>query len=218
MSDPTDNRFYREKQEQPASKDLVSELRVHDHLGPFRMSGVMREAADEIERLQKENADLAHTKSALQGMLDAAEQHVRVLRDQVAAHEPPAECPDCEKALEERDYAQDKLQETHIALGGDGEWSGRMPPQEPPDSGDLHLDVPALAAERMAELEQLRAAQPPLPVRQLFNKATGVQKGNRLSFSFETEEEAIRAFHYIATLGELEASRPSPTKGAGDAA
>ena len=57
-----------------------------------------------------------------------------------------------------------------------------------------------------------RAAQPPHPVRQLFNKAVGVQKGNRFSFSFETEEEANEAFHYIAELGTLETSQPALTK------
>jgi hypothetical protein len=73
-------------------------------------------------------------------------------------------CPICDaeddlaEALKERDWAQDCLQRTHIALGGDGEWTGKLPPQEPPDSGDLHYDVPALAAERMAEIEQLREA------------------------------------------------------------
>lgn len=57
-----------------------------------------------------------------------------------------------DEAMKERDYAQDVLQDVHIVLGGDGEWKGKLPPQEPPDSGDLHLDVPALARERMAEL------------------------------------------------------------------
>ncbi len=59
--------------------------------------------------------------------------------------------------LEERDDAQDALQAAHLALGGDGEWVGRIPPQSPPDSGDLRLDVPALAKERMQELSRLRA-------------------------------------------------------------
>lgn len=45
-------------------------------------------------------------------------------------------------------------------------------------------------------------------VRALFNKGIGVQKGNRFSFSFETEDEANRAFHYIADLGTLETSQP----------
>lgn len=44
-------------------------------------------------------------------------------------------------------------------------------------------------------------------IRQVFNKAIGVQKGNRFSFSFETEEEANRAFDYIGELGELETTR-----------
>lgn len=46
-------------------------------------------------------------------------------------------------------------------------------------------------------------------IRQLFNGAVGVQKENRFSFSFETEAEANRAFHYIADLGTLETSQPS---------
>jgi len=77
------------------------------------------------------------------------------------APEPPDECKHCDELLGERDRAQDALQDTHIALGGDGEWVGRSPPQPAPDSGDLHLDVPELARERMGELERLRAAQPP---------------------------------------------------------
>src|SRR5688500_14880348 len=40
-------------------------------------------------------------------------------------------------------------------------------------------------------------------IRQLFNKAVGVQKDNRFSFSLETDEEASRAFDYIADLGTL---------------
>lgn len=96
-----------------------------------------------------------------------------------AGHEPAAECPHCDEYLTERDRAQDALQETHMALGGDGEWKGKLPPQPAPDSGDLHLDVPALARERMEEIETLKtlkgaalrafintaigAAQPPDP-------------------------------------------------------
>lgn len=49
------------------------------------------------------------------------------------------------EVIDERDRAQDALQETHLALGGDGEWTLKVPPEEPPHSGDLHDDVPALA-------------------------------------------------------------------------
>lgn len=52
---------------------------------------------------------------------------------------------------------------------------------------------------------------PALTIRALFNKGVGVQKGNRFSFSFETEEEANLAFHYIADLGTLETSQPPHT-------
>lgn len=45
-------------------------------------------------------------------------------------------------------------------------------------------------------------------VRALFNTGIGVLKDNRFSFSFETPEEAERAFYYIADLGTLETSQP----------
>lgn len=35
-----------------------------------------------------------------------------------------------------------------------------------------------------------------------------VQLRNKFSFSFETEEEANRAFHYIGEFGNLETSQP----------
>src|SRR3990167_2240642 len=45
-------------------------------------------------------------------------------------------------------------------------------------------------------------------VRALFNKGLGVLKGTKFSFGFETDEEAERAFHYIADLRILETSKP----------
>jgi hypothetical protein len=47
-------------------------------------------------------------------------------------------------------------------------------------------------------------------IRALFNKAIGVQYRNKFSYSFETEDEAERAFHFIGSLGELQMSRPPP--------
>jgi hypothetical protein len=84
----------------------------------------------------------------------------RILTALRAENEPPAECKQCDELIGERDRAQDALQDTHLALGGDGEWKGKLPPEPAPDSGDLHLDVPELARERMTELERMRAAQP----------------------------------------------------------
>jgi hypothetical protein len=55
---------------------------------------------------------------------------------------------------------------------------------------------------------------PPISVeiRALFNKAIGVQYRNKFSYSFETEQEAERAFHFIGGIGELQMSRsPSET-------
>lgn len=72
------------------------------------------------------------------------------------------------------------------------------------ETGELLADLRAAVTQ----------AAPPAAIRELFNKGVGVQAGNRLSMSFETEEEANRAFHYLAELGELETSRPPQTKSA----
>lgn len=68
-----------------------------------------------------------------------------------------------EAAIGDRDAAQDAIQQTHIALGGDGEWVFRMPAPHAPESGNLLLDVPALAKEMAEELatmsKELEAAR-----------------------------------------------------------
>lgn len=53
----------------------------------------------------------------------------------------------------ERDEAEDALQMAHVALGGDGEWSAKIPAEPPPNSGDLKVDVVVLAQNLRAELE-----------------------------------------------------------------
>lgn len=63
----------------------------------------------------------------------------------------------CLEEIGNRDHLEDVIQETHIALGGNGEWVGRLPMPPPPDSGDLCLDVPALAAQVVAERDAARA-------------------------------------------------------------
>ena len=53
----------------------------------------------------------------------------------------------CDEVMGERDRYSDALANAHVALGGDGEWVAKMPGEHPPHSGDLALDVPALASE-----------------------------------------------------------------------
>lgn len=50
-----------------------------------------------------------------------------------------------EEIMRLRDNAEDAIQDIHIALGGGGEWKGKLPPENPPDSGDLKADTPVLA-------------------------------------------------------------------------
>lgn len=56
------------------------------------------------------------------------------------------------------------------------------------------------------------AGETSVGIRELFNKGVGAQKGRHFSFGFETEEEANRAFHYLADLGSLETSQPPRQK------
>ena len=65
---------------------------------------------------------------------------------------------ECGEVMDERDRYSDALAESHIALGGDGEWAARTWNPSPPDSGDLARDVPALAAAVKRELDEARAA------------------------------------------------------------
>lgn len=60
---------------------------------------------------------------------------------------------DCEKALKERDDANDTIQRIHVALGGDGEWCAK-PGQVclAGETGDLAIDTPVLAEELRAQL------------------------------------------------------------------
>ena len=51
----------------------------------------------------------------------------------------------CDVVMLERDSAEDAIAETHVSLGGDGEWATRIPEPPPPDSGNLRWDVPELA-------------------------------------------------------------------------
>jgi hypothetical protein len=90
---------------------------------------------------------------ALKSDCDLLDAELASLRSRLAA----AEAADIQ-TIEERDAAEDALQETHIALGGDGEWTTKIPPEAPPNSGDLLLDVPALATELRAERDRLREA------------------------------------------------------------
>lgn len=69
-------------------------------------------------------------------------------------------------------------------------------------------DLGWVAGYARSFVDRRLAAEPNGDVRALFNKAIGAQFENKFSFSFETTEEAERAFHYIADLGMLQTSRP----------
>lgn len=64
-------------------------------------------------------------------------------------HELSAEDRSHTGTIVERDRLSDAIQATHIALGGDGECAAG-------ETGDLAIDVPALARERVSEIANLR--------------------------------------------------------------
>ena len=57
------------------------------------------------------------------------------------------------EVIDTRDEMESALSAAHAALGGDGEWACRVPSLPPPDSGNLSLDVPVLAAQALARAE-----------------------------------------------------------------
>ena len=57
------------------------------------------------------------------------------------------------EVIDTRDEMESALSAVHAALGGDGEWACRVPSPPPPDSGNLSLDVPVLAAQALARAE-----------------------------------------------------------------
>jgi len=57
---------------------------------------------------------------------------------------------------EQREAVESLMSSLSITLGGDGEWTHRMPPQPPPDSGCLYADVPALAGTAMGLVQYLQ--------------------------------------------------------------
>lgn len=59
------------------------------------------------------------------------------------------------KVIDERDLREEQIEQIYAALGGEGEWRGVLPPQEPPDSGDLGADALALAHDLKARVERL---------------------------------------------------------------
>lgn len=62
------------------------------------------------------------------------------------------------EVIDERDEMESALSAAHVALGGDGEWACRVPSPPPPDSGNLSLDVPVLAAQVLARAEAAEKA------------------------------------------------------------
>jgi len=69
---------------------------------------------------------------------DAA--RIRTLEAAAREHER-----ELDEVMEERDRYSDALLDTSMTMGGP-EWCAKLPPEEPPNSGDLARDVPLLAA------------------------------------------------------------------------
>lgn len=88
-------------------------------------------AAREAERLRGEVAELRRTLKAVQD--------------------------GDETTYDQREAFSDALANTHLSLGGSGEWVHRNPAPPPPNSGDLVFDVPTLAAEVRADRDALHA-------------------------------------------------------------
>lgn len=61
------------------------------------------------------------------------------------------------QVIGERDKAQETITDCAALFGEQYEWVARIPAEYPPDSGDLHLDLPCLIKDMLAEVEQLQS-------------------------------------------------------------
>lgn len=59
---------------------------------------------------------------------------------------------DCEEIDRERQKYQDAIVKIHRALGGDGIWLMRLPPELPPNSGEVDLDALDMAKDLVYDL------------------------------------------------------------------
>lgn len=97
-------------------------------------------------------------------------QVCRVCEDEHPSHDPDCPVPAAREALDSAEWYRDRLEasleheleeverlndalsKTHIALGGDGEWVAKPGSKLPAgETGDLSVDVPALAAKARAQ-------------------------------------------------------------------
>lgn len=116
------------------------------------------EALAEDLRTQRAAAEELHTKRT-EELGDYARSYRLTLKKQVKMAKRIAELEEHESELiEERDRFSDALQAAHVALGGDGEWVAR-PGQTllAGETGDLSVDIPAIASQQQARIAELEA-------------------------------------------------------------
>ena len=118
---------------------------------PLQAAGGAIKAAEELTLLRAEVAALKLLREAT-WCPDATADEIGRLRAELGSERRVHELD-----IDQRDLAQDALEEAYYALGGDREdaWICRVPEPAPPDSGDLHKDVPVLAVRLCAAVERL---------------------------------------------------------------
>lgn len=145
-----------------------------------RLSAELRAARARIADLEQ----VCDPAGDLRSLRDVTEQRdamvarIAELEAEAAKHER-----DEGAMIDDVDRANDALQQTHIALGGDGVWAARIPTPPPPDTGDLSVDVPVLAEivrRRLAELEAIvgdllrtKDGVPAAPLNAVYGPVTG---------------------------------------------
>lgn len=102
------------------------------------------------------------------------------------------------EAIDERDAAHESLAQTHMALGGDGEWVTRLPREDPPDSGNLLEDVPELAAQYKATCDSIFAKPIGVPVPASVLAAVGEELRTAVyGFDYEWSDKAQAALESL---------------------
>lgn len=143
------------------------------------------------------------SRTAVPALLDAVEEleaeHERVL----------------DEVMRERDEAEDAVQRAHVALGGDGEWCAKLGLAcAPGETGDLRVDVPAMAADLVAEVARLRAK---VEAADALAEAAELLRDNTMSLpaTLRDGEVMLRAERVRMLAGAIDAYRAAGAKGGG---
>lgn len=156
----------------------------------------LRQAAEEIRRKNHNgwgNACEQAADALANALDDLAAERARAEREE-QAHT---------RTIEQRDALEEQIEAVYRALGGDGEWCAKLPPEEPPDSGDLGADALALAKAATLAIAQHACSDLAMQTALAHTRAANTAlRADRDRLQRELEAERARADAAVAEAAE----------------